>query len=412
MARAFVWIIGTAITLAVLGWLGWLLFIRISDALEEGESGRQSRAVAVEIAEVERGTIRDIRRFTGTIRPRSEVEIAPRIAGRLKRLYVDIGDTVQRGELIAELDDEEYLQDVEAARADLLVTEATLDEKRSALQTAERDYERSKRLREQRIASESELDAARSRFEAEQAGVRVAEAEVTRRQAALRSAEIRLSYTRILANWETGGEVRVVSERYAEEGATVAANTRLLSLIDLDTLRAVIFVTERDHRPLRIGMEAELTSDSRSDELHTGRIVRMSPAFQEGSRQARVEIELPNPDHALKPGMFVRTQLELERDDDAWIIPRQALLTRDDVTGVFVVDRDEMTAHFVPLTIGIRERTRVQVLEPELNGPVVVLGQHLLDDGAEVSIPDEDGAEVADRSDQTVISGALGRSSG
>jgi RND family efflux transporter MFP subunit len=311
---------------------------------------------------------------------------------------VDIGDTVRLGEIIAELDDEEFVQELEQARADLLVSAANIEERQNALAIAERDYERITQLHQQRIASESELDAVRSRYQAELAGVKVAEAELARREATVRAAEVRLSYTKIHATWERGGPKRVVGERFVDEGATVAANTPIVSLLDLDTLTAVVFVTERDYLPLRIGMQAELTSDAANAEMaraFTGRIVRMSPAFREGSRQARVEIEIDNPDHLLKPGMFVRAHLETNRDENAMIIPRRAFLLRDGVEGVFVVDRGSMTARFVPVTLGIRDRERVQVIdgEEDLTGPIVVLGQHLLHDGMAVTIPDDDEAQ-------------------
>ncbi len=383
----------------IIGALGWGLAVRIGDALREPEREERSAAVAVEIAQPQHGQIRDVRRFTGTLRARSQVDIAPRISGRIARLMIDIGDIVERGDLIARLDDDELIQDVEQARADLLVAQATLEERVSAAGIAERDYDRTVRLREQRIASESELDAARSRFESERAVVRVAEADVARREAALRSAEVRLSYATISAVWDTSGlggvsgsaSQRVVGERYVDEGATIAANERIVSLLDIDRVIAVVYVTERDYAFLRTGLEAVIASQHNSaGRQHQGRIVRMAPAFAEGSRQARVEIEVPNEDHQLKPGMFVTVHLELGRDDNALTVPRQALLQRDGVQGVFVVDYETMKAVFTPIEIGIRDRDRVQVVDPPLDGPVVVLGQHLLSDGMQVSIADED----------------------
>lgn len=396
MMRTVWWIFGTLVTLAVVSWLGWLLVLRISDALADPEESRRDQTTAVEVAAVQTGLIRDVRRFTGTLRARSRVEIAPRIGGQLEKLHVDIGDVIERGQVIALLDDEEFEQEVQQSRADLLVAQATLEEKKNSFEIAEREYQRTQRLREQRIASESELDVARSQFQAEQAAVKVAEAEVSRREAALRAAQVRLSYTVIRANWDTGGETRVVGERFVDEGGTVAANTPLVSLLDLDPLIAVVYVTERDYVPLRIGLTATITADTNPGKAHSGRIVRMAPAFQEGSRQARIEIEVPNPDHAFKPGMFVRTHLELGQDENATIIPRQALLTRDGREGVFVVHREENTVRFVLVQLGIRDGTRVQVIDGDLDGPVVVLGHHLLSNGMAVTIAGEEDAETDD----------------
>jgi RND family efflux transporter MFP subunit len=386
MANIIKWFIGLLILIAIVGGLGWAVAVRIFEAMEEPQDQREAASVAVEVVEVERGQIRDTRIFTGTLRAQSQVDIAPRISGRLGRLMVDIGDRVERGTVIARLDDEEYMENVEQARADLLVAEASLEERRSAAGIAERDFERVNRLREQRIASESELDTASARYQSEQAAVRVAEAEVTRRRAALRAAEVRQSYATIRADWDTGGPERIVSERFVDEGAMIASNAPIVRLLDIDSVIALVYVTERDYVPLRIGLEASIATQSNAGHHAHGTITRMAPAFQEGSRQARIEIRVPNDEHTLKPGMFVTTTLELAREEDAAIIPRQALLHRDGVEGVFVIDQESMTARFEPVRVGIRERRRVQVLEPMLDGPVVVLGQHLLSDGATVSI--------------------------
>lgn len=385
------WIIRVLVVLVVLAALGWLVAVRVRDALREDQTQRQQIAVAVEVALPQRGLIRHTRQFTGTLRARSQVDIAPRISGRINRLFVDIGDVVEPGQVIALLDDEEHQQEVQQNQADLLMAQAMLQERQATAGIAQRDYERIERLREQRVASESELDAARSRYESQAAAVRVAEAEVTRREAALRAAQVRLSYCTIAANWDTeqnGAARRVVGERFVDEGATIGANARLVSLLDIDRVIAVIHVNERDYASLDRGMQATIDAAARaggSTLRATGTIVRMAPAFQEGSRQARIEIDVANPDHLLKPGMFVTVSLELDRDEQALTIPRQALLVREGVQGVFVVDTESDAVRFVPIERGISDRSRVQVVSPEIDGPVVTLGQHLLSDGMKVT---------------------------
>ena len=95
--------------------------------------------------------------------------MAPKISGRLKKLTANIGDRVRRGELVAVLEDDEYAQAREQARAGLAVARATVGEAQSALAQAARELERAYELRVKKIASESELDAAKTRCEAEEA---------------------------------------------------------------------------------------------------------------------------------------------------------------------------------------------------------------------------------------------------
>jgi RND family efflux transporter MFP subunit len=384
MVRVVKWLAASVALMAVVA-LAWGVYSKVSAGLQESE-WRRSVTVPVEVQAVSQGPIRDVRQFTGTLRARSHFEVAPRIAGRLERLAVDIGDSVEHGQVVAVLDDQEYVQQVEQVRAELEVARATLQERQSRLQIAQREFQRIERLGEQQIASEAELDAAQSRFQAEQAGLRVAEAQLTQREAALLAAEVRLSYTQIRAAWENAGQRRVVGERFVDAGATLSANNPIITLLDIDTVIAVINVTERDYMRLHIGQQATVQLNPEEPLTFTGRVARVAPMFYEGSRQARVEIEVANTEHRLKPGMFVRVSLELDRQEDATIIPRQALVRRDGRQGVFVADPVENKVAFVPVRVGITERDRVQVLSPSLAGLVVTLGQHLLSDEAAVRI--------------------------
>ena len=114
--------------------------------------------------------------------------------------------------------------------------------------------------------------------------------------------------------------------------------------------------------------------------------------FNENSRQARVEFELPNAEGLLKPGMFVRIEAVLERVARARVVPAAALSVRGGKTGVFVVDDAGETVSWRPVETGIREGERVQLVGPaseEVTGRVVTLGQQLIDDGSAVTIPDD-----------------------
>jgi multidrug efflux pump subunit AcrA (membrane-fusion protein) len=184
---------------AILAAVGWRLLQRASSTPKTRPSGKM--AVAVEVAEVKRTTLVEEKIFTGSLYPFSQFIVAPKIAGRLERLHVKIGDKVSRNQLIAELESDEYLRQVDQARAELDVAKATLAESKSALAVAARELERVRTLRQKRIASESELDAAEAQFTAQEARNRVAAAQVVQKEAALKAAEVRLSYTRIRASW-------------------------------------------------------------------------------------------------------------------------------------------------------------------------------------------------------------------
>ena len=372
--------------------LGALLVVGLgvsSRFLGENTSGGQRAAavVPVETVEIERGDIRDIRTLSGTLIARSRAMVATRIAGRVEELHFNIGDVVESNEIIAILDGEEYQQAVNEAEAELRLAEATLAETESMLEIAARNFHRVDRLFGENIASESERDIAKSEFEATEARVRVSHSQVARAEAQLRAAEVRFSYATIRAIWPGGNGPRIIGERFVDEGSTVGLNDPIVSLLDIDTLVAVVYVSERDYAKLRLWQPCRVMSESHGGEAFTGEIVRMAPEFREASRQARVEVEINNPDHILKPGMFVRVQVELARSEDAIVVPREAIISRRGVEGVFLLDDEGMTVRFVPVAIGIRAGEVVELLDPvqELfSGRVVTLGQHLLDDGSRI----------------------------
>ncbi len=203
--------------------------------------------MAIETRPIRKDAIRDIGIFTGSLLPKSQFIVAPKVAGWLKKLLVNIGDTVQQNQVIAILDDEEFTQQVQQARAELQVAKANAENCTSDLDIAKREYERAKALREKQIASASELDESEAAFNACRTRLKVSLAQVAQKEAALKAADVRLSYTKVQAFWEDGDEPRVVGERFVDEGALLQVNEPIVSILENNTLIALVYVIERDY---------------------------------------------------------------------------------------------------------------------------------------------------------------------
>ena len=377
------------IVIAGIGFLGWQIYEKLAGSKEGLGSRRGNPAVAVEIAPIQQASIKDVGQFTGSLSPQSEFIVAPKIAGRLEKILVDIGDVVTADHLVAVLDDEEYQQQVYQAVAELEVAQANLEEVKITSETAKREYERTVALREKKIASESQLDLAGSEYKAQQAKLQVAAAQVSQKQAALNMARVRLSYTQIRVPPNHASEQRVVGERFVDEGSMLAPNTPIVSILDIGTLIAVINVIERDYPKIKPGLPAMINTDAFPGQTFSGKVVRIAPLLMEKAREARVEIEIPNQKMLLKPGMFVRAQIEFELRENVTVIPLAALVKRNGNQGIFLVDAQQKKARFVPVTVGIVNETRAEILKPQLAGAVITLGQHLLEDGANIILPEE-----------------------
>ncbi len=376
---------------------GWVIFGYFQQRAGSSKSAKASRPVPVEVARIQRGPIALQRTFSGELEALAEFVVAPKVSGRVERVIVNIADVVKRGQIVAELDNDEYVQAVAQAQADLEVARANLSEAESALGNANREFNRTQSLLKRGIASDSEFDAAQQDQLAKQAQLKVASAQVTKAASALETANIRLGYTKVTAGWSGGDERRVVAERYVDEGQTVAANAPLLMIVELHPVVGVVFVTERDYALLKPGQLVSLTTDAYPDERFTGRIDRIAPVFRKSTRQARIEMIIENPHHRLKPGMFIRASVVLTRVPEATIVPEQALTIRDDKTGVFIVSEDGRSVAWREVNVGIREDGRVQVIGEGLSGRVVTLGQQLVNDGSAVIFSSERNNAAAGR---------------
>jgi RND family efflux transporter MFP subunit len=355
--------------------------------------GPRAGTVAVEIAPVVEAPIRDLGLFSGTLIPRSQFVVAPKVSGKLEKLYVDIGDAVHKGQLVAQIEDDEYQQQVIQAEADLNVAKANLEEARSSVELSKKDLERSESLHKKGIYSDAQLDSARAQFSAQESRLKVNQAQVANREAGLEGARVRLSYTRITAEWEKGGETRYVGERFVHEGALLSPNSQIISVIELEPITAVIFATDKEYFRIQPGQEVGISSTAFPGRSFRGVVSRVAPLLQETSRQARVEIDIRNENDLLKPGMFVNAEIEFARRDKAKLVPYSALVQRNGQDGVFIADVEAKTAHFTPVKIGIVEGDRAEVLEPsDISGYAVVLGQHLLEDGMGIILPERNAA--------------------
>lgn len=359
---------------------------RWSDQKDPGPRDRKTWIAPVETAPIEQGTMELHRTFSGSLESYAEFLVAPKVSGRVEYLAVEMGDPVVRKQEVARLDNDEYIQAVAQAEADLAVASADLTGAENALDIAKRELARMETLKKRGVSSASQVDAARAEWLAAEARMEMARARVVKARAQLETARIRLGYTTVFADWTGGSDTRFMAEKFVTEGDTVSANTPLVSIVELDPLLAVVFVTEKDYGRLAVGQQADLSTDAFPDRSFSGRIIRISPAFKTQTRQARVEIHVDNPSLDLKPGMFVRVSVVLDRVTDTSMIPETALVIRNQETGVFMVAPDSDTVIWQPVVTGIRQDSRIQIKGERLTGRVVTLGHQMLDHGSRIRI--------------------------
>jgi len=217
----------------------------------------------------------------------------------------------------------------------------------------------------------------------------------------LADADLRLSYTQVSAAWPEDDR-RYIGRRLVEEGSLVTANTPILSVVSLDPLLVVVEVLEKDYPRLRVGQEAALRAEAWPGETFRARVVRVAPVLSAETRQARVELEVANPELRLKPGMFVEVVFIFKEVENVWSVPLDVPFRRREGFVIFLADPEKKTVRLLPVTLGLVDGGRVELVgAPPLDQPVVFLGQHLLTDGQEYSLA-SDGLEggVSEDSDR------------
>ncbi|MDX2250812.1 MAG: efflux RND transporter periplasmic adaptor subunit [Nitrospira sp.] len=324
--------------------------------------------------------------FTADVTPNQVVNLLSRVDGYIAKLHVDKGDFVKRNQLLIEIDHTDYQHAVDQAKANLAAAHARVAQQHAALRHATLTLDRMKALIKDQFVSQQDLDNAQVTFDAGVAVLESLQAQVTQMEVALAQAETNLAYSYIRAPF-----AGYVAERNLDTGAYVtgaAASTStmsrgMLSLHDLDTVRVLIEVVEKDIPLITIGQKAELRAEAYPDQVFKGTVTRIVHALNRATRTMTVEIDLPNKDRRLKGGMFARVEVLVGTHRNAVQIPIDAVSRLEEAQYVFVV-RDGK-AQRVNVEIGARKENHVEIVTG-LSGDeaVIVSGKDLVHDGTPV----------------------------
>lgn len=357
--------------------------------------------------------------IVGSFLGREEVTISPEVDGRIVRIHHDVGEVVQPGELLLEVDETNYqlatTEAEQAVAADLAklgldaLPEGPLDLKelptvqraRLMVASTETKYQRTDSLARNNAVTKDELDKAKTEFTVAQAEFRQAELEARatlvsarHRQAMLQTARQRLRDTKIYApapttNMAGTGKVPqyVVAERMVSEGEVVQAKppTNLVKLVIDDPLKLVANVPERYQGDVKVGLSVEIAVEAYRDKLFEGEVSRVNPSVDRGSRTFKVEVLVENSAHLLKPGNFAKAAIIARQDDHAMTVPQESLVSFAGVNKVFVVRDGKSFA--IEVQPGQRGDTWVEVTGSFPPGAQVVTSGHTkLADGTSVRV--------------------------
>lgn len=384
--------VAVLVGILLLGFFGWKIYDRMGQTRQVAQVQKPpSRAVAVVVAPLERVDLQRRRIFTGTLKPSLFFDVAPRVGGRIVEMPASMGDAVGPGDLLVRLDDQDYRLEYDQLKAEVDVARARRDAQKTATAARKKEFDRAKTLAKKNMISDAQYDEAETAYKMAVENEKVAQAQLRQGESRLRLAEVRLQdcLLRVPQGQKMQARTLYVGSSYVELGALVKANESLLSLMDIHTLKGQFYVTEKDYALMHPGMEALLQVDAYPGRSFPAQVERVSFLVQEESRQALVELAVPNEELLLRPGMFMRAEVVLEEKLQALAAPLNALCEREGEQGLFLVDSEGKRAFFHKILPGIQDKGMVEILEPEsLEGLAVTLGHHLLGaGGGDVLIP-------------------------
>jgi RND family efflux transporter MFP subunit len=335
----------------------------------------QPRAAA--IVEVTRGNLASSLTIAGQFQPYQQVDLHAKVSGYIRWIKVDIGDRVHQGEVLAQLEVPELQNQVEGAQAEVRHSQSDITRAQSEIISSEStysalhaEYTRLEEASKERpgLIAEQELDDARAKDQQAAAQVGVAKASLDAMQQQLGVSSATRSRLQTMSGYEqiVAPFTGVVTKRYADTGTLIQAgqdnNTNTLPVVQVaesDLLRLRMPVPESDVPYIQVGGVVQVKVNA-TGHTFAGKIIRFSRALDTNTRTMLTEVDVPNRDLSLSPGMYAETTIQLVQRNEALILPAQAVVQSGDQSYVLVVD----AANHVEkrnVTLGIQTSNRVEI---------------------------------------------------
>jgi multidrug efflux system membrane fusion protein len=316
------------------------------------------------------GASADSATYTAEIRSRYETDLSFQVAGKLVNRAVDVGATVKKGQLLAQLEQTDQQLGVDAARGAVPAAQSDLDRSRS-------EEARFRDLLERGLTT-------RAQYQAQQTAVRSAEAKLSQATAELRLAQQRLGYTTLRA-----GEDGVVTRVLVDVGTVVAAGQRALSIARPSELEAVFDVPDGRIGEVKAGSSVVINPLSGDNEAWAGRVREISPSADPVTRTYQVRTTIVNPPPSLRLGMTVSVTLARVGGAPNVSLPSSAIFQKDGKPAVWIVKADN-TVELRPVTVERYDTDRAYVADGIRTGErVVTAGVHRLAPGEKVKLAPE-----------------------
>ncbi len=322
--------------------------------------------------------------WPGTTEAFEQANIYARASGYISRRDADIGSHVKAGQLLVEITAPELEHQIAQAEATLAQTKATLQQAKANRDLAQVTWDRDNPLVQKGWVTPQQGDTDRLTLQAREAAVAVAEANITAQEAQLRVLNQQKAYQSVIAPFDG-----VITQRNVDIGTLVQADatsgTFLFTLMHSDVIRIQLYVPQDEAFGITPGVDAVVRVPEMPGHDFPGTVTRIADALQPGSRTLLTEIDVPNPDHALQPGVYCTVELKIPRKTPSLIVPSEAIIFNREGLSVAVVENG--VAHIRRVTVVRDFGTSVEVSAGVKDGDQVILNPAVdLTDGHKVNV--------------------------
>ncbi|MFZ5590303.1 MAG: efflux RND transporter periplasmic adaptor subunit [Bacillota bacterium] len=378
----------------ILLFIGFAAFNYVRHIEKKKITVNKTETVPVQVAEAKLMNLQRVLELTGEIKPAAVVDVHPKVGGEIiEKIFVETGDYVNKGDLIAVLEDDVIKAQLTEATAGLAAAEAGLRQSEANLELFEKDRLRVENLYQEGAVSKQELDHINAQYKAAVEAKKLASAQSEKAKAGFN--QLQILYSEYSIHAPISG---FVAARYMEQGDRTNPSQPIVRISQEDELKIVCSVAEKDFPLLKTGMQAEITVDALPGKVFKGAVAVISPTIDPATRTAEIEIRIPNEKYELRSGMFARIKLYLG-ERKALAIPSEAVNKMPGTGSYYVYVVENNKAVLKNVKTGITQGNFTEITDGLTEKDLVVTrGQNQLDDGARVSIEEERGVAGSEAS--------------
>ncbi len=363
------------------------------------QQAEKKKSVPVSVTEVKRGDLVQTEDFSATIEAKSVVDVTPKLTGRIASVYVEEGQRVKKGQLLARVETRELEVQLDQAQAALVSAKNARTQALSGIKQAELSYKNAKSnfqrvetLYKQQIVSKQDYENSKLQFEIAQnsyqalkqqvqvdpaTGYKYVDATVKQAETSIDLIKVNMSNARIIS--PVSG---IVSTRYVDPGEMTGGVA--FTVMDMDTVIASAKITQKNITKIKEGQTVKVNIPSLGTKENTYKVTKIIPAADK-SNTYKLEVNIPNSGHSIKPGMSATIQAVTNEIKNVMVLPRDAVVKHAGNEVVFVLRNGKVKA--VEVVTGEYTDELVEIKKGvKVGDKVVTAGQHLLSDGDAVTV--------------------------